>query len=109
MAPARPGLQCLHRHRRHAGRRPLGPGPGSARGAPCEDDLYERHALGDSLPERLPRDLLAALDGLAKDAVLREAVGPAFCAQFLALKHDEWAAWSQQVSGWELQRYAAAP
>jgi glutamine synthetase len=76
---------------------------------PCEDDLYERHALGDSLPERLPRDLLAALDGLAKDAALREAVGPAFCAQFLALKHDEWAAWSQQVSGWELQRYADAP
>ena len=76
---------------------------------PCAHDLYERHALGDSLPPRLPRDLLAALDALALDAPLREAVGPAFCAQFLALKHDEWAAWSQQVSDWELQRYAAAP
>ena len=41
--------------------------------------------------------------------MIREAVGPAFCAQFLALKHDEWAAWSQQVSEWELRRYADAP
>lgn len=76
---------------------------------PCADDLYERHARGESLPARLPRDLLAALDALAEDTTLREAVGPAFCTQFLALKHEEWAAWSQQVSDWELQRYAAAP
>ena len=76
---------------------------------PCADDLYERHARGESLPARLPRDLLAALDALAEDTTLREAVGPAFCTQFLAPKHEEWAAWSQQVSDWELQRYAAAP
>lgn len=76
---------------------------------PCADDLYDRHAAGEPLPPRLPRDLLAALDALTRDAALREAVGPAFCAQFLALKHEEWAAWSQQVSDWELQRYADAP
>ena len=76
---------------------------------PCEDDLYERHAMGDALPDRLPRDLLAALDALATDGALREAVGTAFCAQFLALKHDEWAAWSRHVSDWEMQRYADAP
>ena len=76
---------------------------------PCEDDLYERHAMGDALPDRLPRDLLAALDALAADGALREAVGTAFCAQFLALKHDEWAAWSRHVSDWEMQRYADAP
>ena len=76
---------------------------------PCEDDLYERHAMGDALPARLPRDLLAALDALAADEALREAVGTAFCAQFLALKHDEWAAWSRHVSDWEMQRYADAP
>jgi glutamine synthetase len=77
--------------------------------APCDDDLYQRHARGGALPARLPRDLLAALDALSHDAVLREAVGPAFCEQFLQLKHGEWAAWSQQVSDWELQRYADAP
>ncbi|WP_066272312.1 glutamine synthetase [Hydrogenophaga palleronii] len=76
--------------------------------APCEDDLYERHAMGDALPARLPRDLLAALDALAQDTVLREAVGLTFCAEFLALKHGEWASYSQQVSDWELQRYADA-
>ncbi|WP_310309424.1 type III glutamate--ammonia ligase [Hydrogenophaga laconesensis] len=77
--------------------------------SPCEDDLYERHAVGDALPARLPRDLLSALDALAADEALREAVGTAFCAQFLALKHDEWAAWSRHVSDWEMQRYADAP
>ncbi len=77
--------------------------------APCADDLYERHARGDSLPPRLPRDLWAALDALSQDAALREAVGVAFCEQFLQIKRDEWAAWSQQVSDWELQRYADAP
>ncbi|MDO9435626.1 type III glutamate--ammonia ligase [Hydrogenophaga sp.] len=76
---------------------------------PYGDDLYERHARGESLPARLPRDLCAALDALSQDVVLREAVGAAFCEQFLQVKRDEWAAWTQQVSDWELRRYADAP
>ncbi|WP_439589257.1 type III glutamate--ammonia ligase [Hydrogenophaga sp.] len=75
---------------------------------PCEDDLYERHARGGPMPERLPRDLHAALDALAGDTALREAVGAAFCEQFLALKRTEWDAWSLQVSDWEMDRYADA-
>lgn len=75
---------------------------------PCKDDLYERHAAGEPLPERLPRDLFAALQALEADAVVRDGLGEACSAQFLQLKHAEWAAFHAQVSDWELQRYANA-
>ena len=71
----------------------------------CDEDLYQRHASGQPMPPRLPRDLHDALSALEADAVLREAVGAAFCDQFLALKREEWDAYAQQVSGWERQRY----
>lgn len=74
----------------------------------CDEDLYQRFAADLPMPPRLPRDLHAALDALQADALLRQAVGDAFCDQFLALKREEWNAYSEQVSGWELARYAAA-
>ena len=76
--------------------------------APCEDDLYERHARGETMPPRLPRDLHAALDALEGDVSLSEAVGVGFCEQFLTLKRAEWDVWSLQVSEWEMGRYADA-
>ena len=84
---------------------------GMARGLmppePCDEDLYVRNAKGVAMPERLPRDLCAALDALEADAPLRTLVGDAFCDQFLQIKRDEWDAYHQQVSDWEMQRYAA--
>jgi glutamine synthetase len=74
--------------------------------APCAEDLYERFASGQTMPARLPRDLGAALDALAFDTVLMDAVGQDFCQQFLALKRQEWSSFSQSVSDWELKRYA---
>lgn len=73
---------------------------------PCAEDLYERFASGQTMPERLPRDLGAALDALVSDTVLMDTVGPAFCQQFLAIKRQEWSSFSQSVSDWELKRYA---
>jgi glutamine synthetase len=73
---------------------------------PCNEDLYERYARGDTMPDRLPRDLCAALDALEADAPLRAAVGDAFCSQFLSIKRAEWNDYTQTVSAWELARYA---
>jgi glutamine synthetase len=72
----------------------------------CDEDLYEKHARGEAMPGRLPRDLWAALEALDADRVLRSAIGKAFCAQFLDLKRAEWTAYSQSVSAWEMGRYA---
>ncbi len=75
---------------------------------PCEVDLYEHRAAGGAMPERLPRDLCAALDALQANTALRERVGTAFCAEFLAIKRAEWDEYSLQVSDWEMRRYAGA-
>lgn len=75
---------------------------------PVADDLYQRAQQGGAMPATLPADLRAALQALEQDAVLRAGVGEAFCAQFLALKRAEWAAFTQHISPWELARYADA-
>ncbi|MEZ5645420.1 MAG: type III glutamate--ammonia ligase [Burkholderiaceae bacterium] len=73
---------------------------------PVDADLYQRHASGDTMPPRLPRDLHDALAALRADAILRADLGEAFCEQFLALKRAEWDAYAHQISDWELARYA---
>ena len=73
---------------------------------PCTEDLYLRKATSSTMPDRLPRDLQAALHALAKDTTLTELVGSNFVAQFLSCKQDEWEAYAGHVSEWELQRYA---
>ena len=109
VAHARPQLQHLRRAGRHAGRRLDGMDhPERPQPAACDEDLYQRLAAGLPMPPALPRDLHAALDALEANAALREAVGDAFCQQFLTLKRDEWTAYAQHVSAWELARYADA-
>ncbi len=74
--------------------------------APCAEDLYQRFSSGLPMPGRLPRDLGLALDALAADERLMDAVGGAFCKQFLSIKRQEWDDYSQSVSAWEFERYA---
>ena len=76
--------------------------------APCDEDLYERRARSGDMPARLPRNLDEAVDALVADRALRAVVGEAFCAEFIRIKRAEWDAYSQQVSDWELRRYADA-
>jgi len=74
------------------------------------DDLFEWSADRLATLPRLPRDLNEALDALEADAVITAALGPVARAQFLHLKREEWAQWvdgQQQVTPWELARYAA--
>jgi glutamine synthetase len=84
--------------------RKLDPGPD------CTDDLFalplaEIAARGIAT---LPRDLSRALDALEADEVVCSALGPTLTGQFVALKREEWIEYSHHVSGWELERYAAA-
>jgi glutamine synthetase len=74
--------------------------------------------LGDAdaqpITERhTPHTLAEALDALAADTVLCEALGADLVRAFLTLRHDELAKWKateiawdvESVSDWELQRY----
>lgn len=76
--------------------------------APYDEDLYERRVKGLEMPPRLPTNLLEATNALESDVVLTQAVGAAFCKEFVALKRREWDEFNLQVSDWEMQRYAAA-
>ena len=78
-------------------------------GVACTDDLF---ALGlPAIRQRgialLPQSLSQALDALEADAVVRNALGEALAAQFIALKRDEATAYARHVSAWEFARYAA--
>jgi glutamine synthetase len=75
---------------------------------PCNEDLYERHSRGFEMPARLPKSLDEAVNALERNHALVAAIGEPFCHEFIKLKRAEWAEYSQQVSHWELNRYANA-
>lgn len=55
--------------------------------------------------ELLPLDLSAALDELEKDHFIREVLGNHIFRNFIDGKRDEWDAYRQQVSAWEVDEY----
>jgi glutamine synthetase len=82
--------------------RALDPGPA------CHDDLYALDGDGHAalaLP-RLPTDLARAVDALEADDVVGAALGETLAREFARLKRAEWQAYAQQVTPWELARYA---
>jgi glutamine synthetase len=52
----------------------------------------------------LPWNLAEAIDELEKDAVVKEALGPAY-DRFVFLKRKEWQDYGRVVTDWELERY----
>ncbi len=77
-------------------------------GAPQEDNLYE-------LPEAelagrgicyLPRDLEKAVEAFAADPFITETLGQELRDEFITYKTEEWQAYHQDVSAWEIERYA---
>ncbi len=72
----------------------------------CDADLYLQLAAGAPMPARLPRDLQAAVEALAVDHALTRQLGESFFAEFIRLKRQECDDYSQQVSEWEMERYA---
>lgn len=55
--------------------------------------------------DRLPRTLPAALDELAADDVLREALGETLVEQYLEIKREEFDRYQHHVSDWERAEY----
>jgi glutamine synthetase len=78
-------------------------------GAACTSDLFDSTPAerGDRGITSLPSNLFEAVCALEADSVLHAALGDALCEQFVGIKRTEWAAYSNHVSEWEMQRYAA--
>ena len=76
----------------------------------CTDDLFE--CTPTQLAARgiapLPQSLSEAIDALEANSVVRAALGDTLSAEFIRLKRDEWQGYCSHISGWEMQRYAAA-
>jgi glutamine synthetase len=53
----------------------------------------------------LPQNLLAAIEALEADEVVREGLGAELAAQFIQLKRMEWTEYARHVSDWETSRY----
>ena len=68
-----------------------------------------RCLIGSSKIELLPANLLDATRNLAKDKVLREALGHTgtedYIDYYVKTKQDEWTAYHEQVTPWEVKNY----
>lgn len=69
-----------------------------------EEDLYTSEGARKGLPV-LPGSLREALDALAEDAVIQQALGPHIYERFTDAKRQEWDDYRLSVSQWELDRY----
>jgi len=78
---------------------------------PIDEDLYEWDEV--EFAERgvatLPQTLGQALDALAADGTLTDALGADYVAEFLGLKRSEWIDYCRSVSDWEYRRNLAWP
>ena len=67
-------------------------------------DLDETRRLARGV-EMLPGSLREALDCLAEDKVIQDALGPHVYERFVRAKTQEWDEFSIQVTPWEVERY----
>ncbi|HEX5466366.1 MAG TPA: type I glutamate--ammonia ligase [Candidatus Limnocylindrales bacterium] len=79
-------------------------------GEPVEESLFEmsRRQIEEHGIRELPGTLGEALDELAKDDVIRDALGDHVYTAFVAAKRGEWDEYRTQVSDWEVSRYLDA-
>jgi glutamine synthetase len=74
---------------------------------PVEESLFEMDAatIAAKSIKELPGTLGEALEELAKDEVIREALGDHVYGHFVEAKRAEWDEYRTQVSDWEVERY----
>ncbi|WP_416669441.1 type III glutamate--ammonia ligase [Egbenema bharatensis] len=75
-------------------------------GDPYNINLYDLSEadLKDKGIRTLPQNLKEALDALAEDQVIKNALG-VMAEEFITLKQMEWVEYMRHVSDWEVQRY----
>jgi glutamine synthetase len=75
--------------------------------APVEESAYEltNERLGELSIGTLPGTLEEALDELARDDVVNNALGEHVYLAFNRAKREEWDEYRIQVTDWELRRY----
>ena len=77
-------------------------------GEPQEENLYELNVM--ELAARriceLPRTLNEAVESFAADPFIEQVVGPELRQEFVTYKTEEWRDYHQQISQWEVDKYA---
>lgn len=75
--------------------------------APVEEDVYhfDESRLAELSIAQLPGSLEEAIDELASDEVLLQALGEHVGPIFLEAKRAEWDEYRMQVTEWEIERY----
>ncbi len=76
-------------------------------GAPLNQDLYSmsEQELATTGAQRLPRNLLEAIEILRDDEFAKGVLGEQMHRSFLQYKVDEWERYHQSVTDWEVQEY----
>ncbi len=76
-------------------------------GKPLNQDLYamSEQALAESGVQRLPRNLLEAIESLRDDELAKQVFGETMHHSYLAYKVDEWERYHQEVTDWEVREY----
>jgi glutamine synthetase len=77
-------------------------------GAPQEDNLYELtpEEFAKRGIQELPRTLDEAVKAFAADPWVTQVLGQGLRDEFITYKSEEWRQYHQQVSAWEIDRYA---
>lgn len=73
--------------------------------APLEETLLQQNRARLRQVETLPNSLRQALEALEQDDVILSALGPYISDRYLAVKRQEYEAYSSQVTRWELEQY----
>ncbi len=77
-------------------------------GQPREENLYElsEAELAAQGVEYLPQNLHEAVTAFAADPFIEETLGSELRNEFIRYKSEEWQAYHQHVSEWEIERYS---
>ena len=78
----------------------LGLDPGDA----VTDDASDWDRFG-AHEDRLPRNLLEAIDAFANDPLVHATFPSGFVRDYIAMKNEEWENYHTVVTAWEVDRY----